>query len=80
MVGLFFLGELELPGDKLREHSDEEAAPYLKICVGRENEARGADEAGCEEDYGEVESGGIGVIEGKEDEEHQGAAHGDGVH
>ena len=88
MIGLFFFYQSpapearrsEPPRNILRQQADKEAGPDFEAGVGRKDQAGCANQSGEDEGDRDIEPRALGIVKSKKIEEHQRAAHGDGVH
>lgn len=71
---------LKEPRNILRQHAYEEARPDVEGRMSGENKARSAHNTRQHECDGDIQSRSKLIMEAEEEKEHQGAAHGDGVH
>lgn len=73
-------GGSELPGDELRQHAGKETDPDLKTRMSGEQQPRCADQPRKQQGDGDILPRAKFIGKSKQVKEHQGAAHGDGVH
>jgi len=60
-------GALKLPGDILREHTDKKTGPDLEERMVGIDQAGGTDQPRCQQYEGQVETGGVFILEGEKE-------------